>query len=147
MWTNTDFRDGPALADAEAGPDLMHNEKPTDRVLVIYDDQHLHQFLPMYFSKVGIRAVYSDNVQDGYGKFLAAPVEMVFADMGVLGTWTLACHIKKQYPNIPVVLMMDQRGEYYIERVKENGIDSVLIKPFGLNALKNKIREIYDIGD
>ena len=143
MINNNDFRDGPAVFLDEEEMDISLKEKPTDRVLVIHDDKHLQQFLPKYFSRIGIRAVYSDTANGGYEKFLAASYDILFADLGVLGTWTLACHIKKQYPETPVVLMVDQRGEYYLERVKENGIDAVLIKPFGLNVLQNKIREVY----
>lgn len=123
---------------------LFQVQQPFGRVLVIHNDRHLSHFLPVYLSRIGLEAVYTDNAHDGYRRFLNNRFDMVMTDLGVIGAWTMACHCKAHCPATPVMLLIDRIEGTFFEQIMRYAIDAWLVKPFDFFALKDQLRKIFN---
>lgn len=124
---------------------LLPEQPPLGRALVIQDNRHLARLLPIYLDKMRLEAVYADNAYDGYKNFLTGRFDMILADLGVMGAWTMVCHFKQHYPATPVMLFFDRIGENLPDGLMDYDIDAWLVKPFGLFALRDRFRQRLNI--
>ena len=105
-------------------------------------DTLFSEALPM----LGFKMVTSDNGYDALQKFMSTPLTLIFADINVLGAWTLACHIKKMSPVLPaVVLIMEKQREDTLQMIKAARIDAVMVKPLGLADIRKIVGRFHAI--
>ncbi len=101
-------------------------------VMIVDDDRHIRELIRVSLREEGYRLLEAENGQDAWKQLQENRVELVILDimMPFMDGWELSRHIRKQQPDLPL-LMVTAKGETG-DKVKgfELGTDDYLVKPF-----------------
>jgi len=116
---------------------VKSNENDSGVAMVIHEESAFDTLFSEALPMLGFKMVTSDNGYDALQNFMSTPFTLIFADINVVGAWTLACHIKKISPVLPaVVLIMEKKREDTLQMIKAAHIDAVIYKPLGLTDIR-----------
>ena len=99
-------------------------------------------------SSLGYEVVAKGTGRDALRTFLHDSISLVLTDMDMpdMDGLTLAVQIKEKSPHTPVVLMTGFQREAVMEKLEGDCMDSVIVKPFRLEEIKNTVRRILNEG-
>lgn len=111
------------------------------RVLVVDDDEAVREVLEELLRTDGHDVTAASNGQEALELCGSSPFDLVFTDLGMPGIsgWEVAESIKRDRPDIPVVMITGWGAQVDPERLKQSGVDRVLAKPFQWPALLDTI--------
>ncbi|MDA9557530.1 sigma-54 dependent transcriptional regulator [Vibrio sp.] len=111
------------------------------KVLIVEDDEALREALADTLSIAGYDWIEANCAEEAIVKLKTIPVDIVISDIQMEGIGGLALlkNIKKQWPNLPVLLMTAYANiEDAVAAMKEGAID-YMAKPFAPEVLLNMI--------
>ena len=112
------------------------------RILVVDDEKSIQEVLKALLTAMGYEVVSAGSGREGLHLFLENPIELVLTDLNMPGMdgFSFASHIKRKSPGTRVVLITGLEKGAVDENLKRGCIDSVLIKPFGLEDLQKTVQ-------
>ena len=121
-----------------------HNKKHSGRILVVDDEKSIQEVLKALLTAMGYEVVSAGSGREGLHLFLENPIELVLTDLNMPGMdgFSFASHIKRKSPGTRVVLITGLEKGAVDENLKRGCIDSVLIKPFGLEDLQKTVQRM-----
>jgi DNA-binding response OmpR family regulator len=110
-----------------------------EKIKILWVDDEIEILKPhiMFLEQKGYEVDTSNNGDDGLEMIFARPYDIVFLDEnmpGLTGIETLE-RIKKQYPNLPVVMITKSEEESIMEDAIGSNIADFLIKPVKPNQI------------
>ncbi|MFQ6067381.1 MAG: response regulator, partial [bacterium] len=117
-------------------------EKISSReILVIDDEEGVRDVLGRIFQDEGHRVTLAETAKKGLAKFKQDNFDLVLTDLGMpeMSGWELAEKIKEIDPDMPIGLITGWAVAPPKEKMKEQGVDFILSKPFDLTKV---VREV-----
>lgn len=110
---------------------------PGLRVLAIDDQQMILDLLSGISQSLGLRLTPVGDPHEGLRLIKSQSFDIVMVDlaMGNISGWEVAAEVKKQDPQIPVILMTGWGINQTPEELAFRGIDFMLAKPFRIEQL------------
>jgi DNA-binding response OmpR family regulator len=112
--------------------------KQSMTILVIDDDDRVRTLLRDILLFEGHQVIEASDGESGM-RYLekGGSVDIVLTDLGMplKNGWEVAKWIKRELPQIPVVLITGWGTNLDEEKVKESGIDMIIGKPFQVNEI------------
>jgi len=135
---------------------LKDHEKISSRkILVIDDEKGIRDILGRIFQDEGHRVTLVEAAREGLEKFkqdnsdlalagLQDKFDLVLTDLGMpeMSGWQLAKKIKKIDPDVPVGLITGWEIATTKEKMKEEGVDFILSKPFDYTKVVRKANAV-----
>ncbi len=122
-----------------------------ETILLVEDEASLRELISDYLGNAGFTLVTAKNGSDGLAKAKAhaGPIHLVITDvvMPGMGGRELADQLKASHPGTPVLFMSGYADDAAIQRVISERNDHYIEKPFELNSLARKVREVLSNGD
>jgi len=117
--------------------------KQSMTILVIDDDDRVRTLLRDILLFERHQVIEASDGESGM-RYLekGGLVDMVLTDLGMplKNGWEVAKWIKRELPQIPVVLITGWGTNLDEEKVKESGIDMIIGKPFQVNEILETVR-------
>jgi len=109
------------------------------RVLVVDDDAVIRQALAGLFTRAGYPAAGTGGSTAAFDLVCQAHYDLVVSDfeMPVLDGYQLACCIKREDPDVKIVVMTGSSQHQVTVYMDRPEVDAWLFKPFGLQAVSN----------
>ena len=121
-----------------------------ETILLVEDEPSLRELISDYLGNAGFTLVTAKNGSDGLAKAKAhaGPIHLVITDvvMPGMGGRELADQLKASHPETPVLFMSGYADDAAIQRVISERTDHYIEKPFELNSLARKVREVLSNG-
>ncbi|MCH7763102.1 MAG: response regulator [Candidatus Marinimicrobia bacterium] len=132
--------------------DVIPDEEPvvqSSRILVIDDEEYILDIVEEILTDQGHKVTSSGSAENGLEIFKKENFDIVITDLGMpeMIGWEVAERIKKYNPKTPVILLTGWALNLEPEKIKENGVDYVLKKPFTeekLTEIISKARKTID---
>ncbi len=126
---------------------IQTREVKTANILVIDDEKMVRNILGSLLIHGGHNVYKASSGKEGLDIFDKEAIDLVFTDMGMHGMsgWEVAKAIKAKDPRIPVALITGWGIQIDDEKMKENGADIILNKPFKLKQVLDLVAEAMDI--
>ena len=110
-----------------------------EKIKILWVDDEIEILKPhiLFLEQKGYDVDTSNNGDDGLEMIMSRPYDIVFLDEnmpGLTGIETLE-RIKKQYPNLPVVMITKSEEESIMEDAIGSNISDYLIKPVKPNQI------------
>ncbi len=125
------------------------------KILVIDDEVGIGDVLKMIFQDEGHQVVLAKSARQGLDKFkqdkfalaftgFEDKFDLVLTDLGMSGMsgWQLAKEIKKIDPDMPVGLITGWTVPTTKEKMKEQGVDFILFKPFDYSKVVKEVNAV-----
>ncbi|MEO6741842.1 MAG: response regulator [Chthoniobacteraceae bacterium] len=111
------------------------------RVLVVDDDPIVREVISAYLAEDGYTVALAVNGREGLEKFSAEEFDIVLTDrsMPEMEGDELAREVKKQRPDVPVILITGFGDIMAATGEKPEGVDIVMSKPFTMAGLQNTL--------
>src|SRR5689334_4151180 len=122
----------------------MVNKKYT--ILVVDDDPKVRELIQVFFSmrQEEIICVMANDAQQASMKIANQDFDLVIIDNIMPGRTGIdfAVHLKKQikYSRLPIILMSGALQQDDVLKAIEMGLRDILVKPFSLKQLNEKIK-------
>ncbi|HSB06491.1 MAG TPA: ATP-binding protein, partial [Thermodesulfobacteriota bacterium] len=132
--------------DSEAkGPEPVREISPA-RILVIEDDASVQDILSQMLRAKGHRVVVASDGEEGIERFGTDQFDLVFTDLGMpkLSGWEVGKILKKMNPQIPIAMITGWGAELHRDKMRENGIDIVIPKPFSFEKITQLVSEVLE---
>lgn len=116
-------------------------------VLVIDDEKGVVQALSDTLSAMGHRVSTAMSGRDGVEMFKEMRHDVVFTDLGMpdMNGWEVARFIKQISPDTPVAMVTGWHVELNEEKMKVEGVDLVVNKPFEMDKLRRVMAEALEL--
>jgi DNA-binding NtrC family response regulator len=110
-------------------------KKEKGSILVAIGDKQLRKKLSAIVDRMGYNVVGTGNGESALDLFIKRSFDIVFTALKMPGMdgLTFSLQVKASSLNTPVVLILDEHLEYFMNRIKAGRIDCVVSKP-----LRNK---------
>lgn len=111
-------------------------------ILVIEDEEQVRALLVEALTQAGHRVETAADGMTGLGQFERGRFDLVLTDLALPQRSGLAVarSVKRSSPDTPVVLITGWGHLLDPERLREHGVDLMLVKPFGLERLLAVVR-------
>ncbi len=120
-------------------------ERGEGRVFVIDDDVGVCRLITEVLTKVGYSVTAHTDSRQGVEEFLASgdDVELLITDLGMPGItgFEVARQVRRKAPLVAVALITGWAVELDDQKVRTNGIDLVITKPFDIRDLLRLVEE------
>jgi len=115
---------------------------PPRKILVIDDEEGVRDVLEGIFKNEGHRVTLAETGRKGLNEFKKTHFDLVLTDLGMpeMSGWELAEEIKKIDPDMPVGLITGWAVAPTKEKMKKEGVDFILSKPFDYAKV---LREVH----
>ena len=112
-------------------------------VLVIDDDERVRTLLRDILRFAGYGVIEASDGKSGVRYLEKGGFDMVLTDLGMpeMNGWEVVKMIKKETPQIPVVLITGWGTNLDEEKVKESGVDGIIGKPFQVNEVIEAVEQ------
>jgi CheY-like chemotaxis protein len=112
------------------------------RILVAENNKSIQNVVSRFLDFMGFEVALAGNGVEALSLFLKNSFDLVLTDleMPIIDGWSLTHCIKEKSPNTPVVLMTTADRETVLKKVERGPVDSVLFKPFRLEALQRTVQ-------
>jgi len=116
------------------------------RILVVDDEQNIRHVFSTMISFIGFEVEVAENGDKALNYLLKSKFDLVLTDLNMpdMDDWTLAHHIKEISPATPVVLVTGDEKEWTLKKIRDSSVDSVLLKPVGLQDVQKILHRILD---
>lgn len=113
-------------------------KKQNGSVMVAIGDKQLRKHLSTILNKMGYDVVVASNGEEALDLFLKRSFDFVFTALKMSGMdgLTLSLQVKATSLNTPVVLILDEHLEYFMNRIKAGRVDCVMSKPLGFGEIQ-----------
>jgi signal transduction histidine kinase/DNA-binding response OmpR family regulator len=115
------------------------------RVLVVDDSELNRELFENYLVPMGHKVLQASNGREALSIVAREPVDLVVTDLCMPGLtgWDVAEGVRKQCPDVPVILVSGwaiQQGE---PRIRESGVRCVMQKPFTMAKFQEAVRKAF----
>ena len=121
-------------------------DKPSGRVLVVEDDQHIRELVALHLRLEGFDAVMAEDGTEGLRLARTEPFDLMILDVMLRGldgiTVTRAIRREPQLRDVPILMLTARREESDKVDGLESGADDYLTKPFGVRELMARVRAL-----
>ncbi len=113
------------------------------RILVIDDEDSVRKILYQMLKANGYEVTVASSGEEGIERFKEEHFDLVFTDLGMpkMSGWEVGKALKGIDPKVPVALITGWGVELNREKMKENGIDLVVSKPFNFDQVVRLVSE------
>jgi signal transduction histidine kinase len=113
------------------------------RVLVVDDSDINRALFEGYLAHLGHKVRLAGNGQEALSMFEREGADLVITDLSMPGLsgWQVAEGVKKQNPNVPVILVSGWAIQQDEPRIRESGVDRVLQKPCPMAKFQEIVQE------
>ncbi|HKQ60836.1 MAG TPA: response regulator, partial [Candidatus Polarisedimenticolaceae bacterium] len=107
------------------------------RILVIDDEQAIVQLVSDALSAEGHQVELAMSGREGVQLAVLSHFDMVLTDLGMpdMSGWEVASRIRKDSPDVPVVLVTGWGASIDEDEVRRHGVAAVVHKPFEIREL------------
>lgn len=114
------------------------------RILVIDDNPAVRDVLATMLAKAGHEVVKAEGGREGLELFQTTTFDLVFTDLGMpeMSGLEVAATVKEQSPTTAVVMITGWGMELDEKRLREEGVDLLLGKPFDLVMVQNSVAAV-----
>ncbi|MEJ2166905.1 MAG: response regulator, partial [Desulfobacterales bacterium] len=116
---------------------IIGSQKRNGSVLVASGDKYIREQLAAILERMGYDVVVSGNGEEALNQFLNVFTELKMPGMDGL---TLSLQIKASSLNTPVVLILNEYMENFMNRIKAGRIDCVIFKPLGFREIRKVVQ-------
>ncbi|MFD2827069.1 response regulator transcription factor [Leeuwenhoekiella polynyae] len=112
------------------------------RILIIEDNPMVVRSLEFKLKKEGYEVVVAEEGRQAMKLLLEETFDLILTDLMlpfVTGTQIIE-HIKKTYPNIPVIVLSTSTQEDIITDAFKMGVDDFITKPFSPSELSLRVK-------
>jgi CheY-like chemotaxis protein len=116
------------------------------RILVIEDDASVRDILSQMLRAKGYQVVMACDGEEGIERFRTDQFDLVFTDLGMpkLSGWEVGKTLKGMNPRIPIAMITGWGTELRQDKMRENGIDAVVPKPFTFEKITRLVSEVLE---
>jgi signal transduction histidine kinase/CheY-like chemotaxis protein len=133
-------------SESEAVAECAEPDRPfaEARILLVDDDEMVRETHSEVLGAGGHRVVPVQSGAEAIEQCLAAEFDLVITDLSMPGIsgLDLATRLKEQDPGLPVVLLSGWAVQELEEKVKQAGVDHILVKPCLMEDLLNVVRQV-----
>ena len=106
------------------------------RMLIVEDEKMVADIIARFFEKKGIKVDVAYDLSTGMEKF-SPDYDLVLLDiaLGEENSFPLLERIKKEHPEIPVLMFSGYDSDEHIRKAKALGADGFIPKPFRIEFL------------
>ncbi len=124
-------------------------DKHESKILIIDDEEYILDMLEELLEDQGHKITTSSSTANGLELFKKSNFDIVITDLGMpdMSGWEVAERIKKMNPSISVILLTGWALNLEAEKIKENGVDFTLQKPFSEEDLYSIILDAKKLKD
>lgn len=115
------------------------------RILIVDDNPHILNLVAKIATRLGYRSTTAGNGVDALHYLTKGHYDLVITDydMPFLDGYQLADQIKEEHFGTKVIIMIDHCEKEVIDLFDGSGVvDGLLLKPFNLNTMKEKIERV-----
>jgi DNA-binding response OmpR family regulator len=122
------------------------SEKPSARVLVVEDDEHIRDLVALHLRLDGFDVVSAADGAEGLRLARTEPFDLFIFDIMLPGldgiTVTRAVRREPQLRDVPILMLTARREESDKVDGLESGADDYLTKPFGVREFMARVRAL-----
>ena len=132
---------------AEETGDIL--DRFESKILIIDDEEYILDMLEELLENQGHKVTTSSSTDNGLKLFKNSNFDIVITDLGMpdMSGWEVAERIKKMNRAVSVILLTGWALNLEAEKIKENGVDFTLQKPFSENDLYDMILDAKKLKD
>ncbi len=137
----------PAIPESSTPRAHVRSEKPTlvghVSILIVDDEEKIRHALSYALTLGGHYVITASDGQEALASVQSGSYDIAFVDLKMPGMtgWEVISAIKQIDPDIMVVLMTGWSVRLDDERLNQNHVDAVIIKPFKLSQINDLIKE------
>lgn len=112
-------------------------------ILIVDDEAEVRRVLRLYFERHGYEVVEAGNGHEAVGLLRREAVDLVVTDVvmpDMDGLETL-CHVRRHYPDIPVIAISAPSNELFLESARGLGAAHTFEKPLCLRDVVGAVEE------
>mgnify|MGYP002814304878 FL=1 len=139
----------------KVGPDALISragvidQQKTKTILLIDDDETVGQTIKMMLTVSGYEVLLVDNGIDALQNFDSNKIGLVISDLFMPGMsgWEVIVELRKKSQTVPIFIFtgyMDELLYDQRDRVKELGINEILLKPIRMKQLIEKVTPYFN---
>jgi DNA-binding NtrC family response regulator len=130
------------LPDEDKNDMIGDGKKQKGSILVAIGDKQLRKKLSAIVDRMGYSVVVAGNGESALDLFIKRSFDIVFAALKMSGMdgLTLSLQVKATSLNTPVVLILDEHLEYFMNRIKAGRIDCVVSKPLRNREIQKAVQ-------
>jgi len=123
------------------------DKKRSARILVIDDEDPVRDILSRMLRAKGHEVAVASDGEEGIEQFKKEEFDLVFTDLGMPGIsgWEVGKTLKQLNPKIPVAMITGWGMELNREKMRENGIDLIVSKPFNFDQVIQLVSEAMEL--
>ena len=116
----------------------------TMRILVIDDEETIREATTGMLQSMGHCVSGASDGKEGIEQFRSGTFDIVITDLGMPGVsgWEVTEAVNKLRPETSVLLMTGWGVELDPEEVRKKSVDGILVKPFKIQELREKIESV-----
>jgi CheY-like chemotaxis protein len=120
----------------------------TTTLLAVDDSKTMRKVLEMTFAGEDFRAILAENAQDALAKLRSDPpgIALVDATLGDSNGYDLCQQLKREAPQVPVLMLTSKHQPYDRARGGAVGADDFIDKPFDTQQLIDKVTTLVQKG-
>jgi signal transduction histidine kinase/DNA-binding response OmpR family regulator len=132
----------PAAAEGGCGEEAVRKATPS-RVLIVDDSDLNRDLFGNYVASMGHQVILAANGREALSIFDRGAIDLVITDLSMPGIsgWQVAEGVKKQNPDVPVLLVSGWAIQQDEPRIRESGVDRVLQKPCTMAKFQKAVEE------
>lgn len=128
----------------QAPPSMSQRAAEPLRVLVVDDDRDVRDVLREMLLTAGHQVRVAEDGAEALQEFNGNEFDVVFTDLGMPGIsgWQVAEHIKREAPDLPVVMVTGWGHQLDPMQVERSGVARVINKPFHWVTVLDTLQEL-----
>jgi two-component system, sensor histidine kinase len=117
-------------------------KKQKGSILVAIGDKQLRKKLSAIVDRMGYNVVGTGNGENALDLFIKRSFDIVFTALKMPGMdgLTLSLQVKASSLNTPIVLILDEHLEYFMNRIKAGRIDCVVSTPLRNREIQEAVQ-------
>jgi len=130
------------------GPHTIPALSRTWKLLVVDDDRSIQTVLSRALSLTGYDVNLARNGLEAMSLFLEGSYDLVITDleMPFLTGLELSRLIKERSPETPVIVVTGSYDDNHWDKLKMNGVDAIIPKPFKLKEIGKTVQGLLNSG-
>ena len=128
----------------ERSDELKKAVADSARVLLVDDNDLNRELFGYYLSQLKHEAILAANGMEALSVLKRERVDLVITDLNMPGLtgWDVAEMVKKQYPDVPVILISGLAIQQDEPRILESGVNYVLQKPCNMARFQEVVQKV-----
>ncbi len=127
--------------------DILPAEKTVDKSILVVDDEPvLCAVLGRMLSKLGYNAVCAHDGVEAVEIMAHMHFDLVVTDLRMprMDGWSLMKYVKKDTPDLPVILITGYHSMHTRNQASENSADGYISKPFSVEEIKTMLETVLE---